>query len=222
MTDRAAFLAAVRSTPRGADPGLPDGANAPDAPTELRAGETAIDRFQQETEAVSATVSRAGHAQAAAVVLGALQAEEARSVALTADLGSLLGPIRAGLVEAGLAVVDYAAVKRHELGPLDATVTGCIAAVAATGSIVTSAAGAGRAGAVIAPTHICLVREQQILPGLHALLSGSALADAGSLIALQSGPSRSADIEKTLILGVHGPGRVHVVIINDEGPSSLA
>jgi L-lactate dehydrogenase complex protein LldG len=112
-------------------------------------------------------------------------------------------------------VDDYrlVAVDRARAGALDATVTGCAAAVAATGSIVTTAAGAGRAGALIAPTHICVVNEGQVVGGLHELFVGDALDEVGSLFALQSGPSRSADIEKVLILGVHGPGNVQLVIV---------
>ena len=83
------------------------------------------------------------------------------------------------------------------------------------GSIVTTAGQAGRAAALIAPTHVCVVRRSDLVDGLHALLTGDRLDRAGSLIALQSGPSRSADIEKTLILGVHGPGRVHIVVVDD-------
>jgi L-lactate utilization protein LutC len=56
------------------------------------------------------------------------------------------------------------------------------------------------------------VRSDQLVGGLHELFTGDRLEGAGSLIALQSGPSRSADIEKTLILGVHGPGRVQIVL----------
>ena len=214
MTDRASFMAAVASTPRGHAPGLPDRTSAPDAPTELRAGESPLDRFQAEAEAVETIVDRVDAAGAAQAVADALGAAGARTVALAADLGDLLEPVRDACRAAGLQVDDYADVapERARAGALDATVTGCRAAVAATGSIVTTGS-VGRAAALIAPTHVCVVRSEQVVDGLHALVAGDVLADAGSMFALQAGPSRSADIEKTLILGVHGPGRVHVLLV---------
>lgn len=214
MTDRSSFMAAVASTPRGHDPGLPDRTAAPDAPTELRDGESPLDRFQAEAEAVATIVERVGPERAAQAAADALMAAGARTAALSADLGDLLEPVREACRAAGLQVDDYAEVapERARAGSLDATVTGCLAAVAATGSIVTTGS-AGRAAALIAPTHVCVVRAEQVLDGLHALVDGDVLDAAGSMFALQSGPSRSADIEKTLILGVHGPGRVHVLLV---------
>jgi L-lactate dehydrogenase complex protein LldG len=96
---------------------------------------------------------------------------------------------------------------------LDATVTGCLAAVAATGSIVTGGA-AGRGGALVAPLHVCVVERRRFVDGLADLMRIVARLGGGSMIALQTGPSRTADIEKTLIIGVHGPKRVHVVLLD--------
>ena len=215
MTDRASFLAAIRSTPRGLDPGLPDRRDAPDAPTQLRAGENRADRLQAEAELASTVVHRVTAGDVAATIASVLVEAHAQQIALTTDLSPFVDDVQAALSVAGLTGAIYAEVapNRAQAGALDATVTGCIAAVAASGSIVTSAAGAGRAGALIAPTHICVVRDEQIVGGLHELFDGDVLAEAGSLFALQSGPSRSADIEKVLILGVHGPGNVHLIIV---------
>jgi L-lactate utilization protein LutC len=217
MTDRASFLAAIRATPRGEDPGLPDRIQAPDAPTELRAGESPVERLVAETELVSAEPHRVARASVGEYVAELLRASGSTEVALTEDLAAQLVPIRTACEAVGVHADDYrvVATDRARASRLHATVTGCAAAVAATGSIVTTAAGAGRAGALIAPLHICVVEETQIVDGLHALFDGEALAGAGSLLALQSGPSRSADIEKVLILGVHGPGVVHLVIVGD-------
>jgi L-lactate dehydrogenase complex protein LldG len=215
VTDRASFLAAIRSTPRGVDPGLPDRRVAPDAPTQLRAGEDRADRLQAEAEAASTVVHRVTASDVGATVASVLVETGAQHIALTTDLAPFVDDVQAALTAAGLTGASYGEVapNRAQAGALDATVTGCAAAVAASGSIVTSAAGAGRAGALIAPTHICVVRDEQIVGGLHELFDGDALGEAGSLFALQSGPSRSADIEKVLILGVHGPGNVHLIIV---------
>jgi L-lactate dehydrogenase complex protein LldG len=60
---------------------------------------------------------------------------------------------------------------------------------------------------------VCVLRSEQLLGGLQELLRALPRLGGGSLVALQSGPSRSADIEKTLILGVHGPRVAHVVLV---------
>jgi L-lactate dehydrogenase complex protein LldG len=96
--------------------------------------------------------------------------------------------------------------------------TGVDVAVAATGTMVFSTApGKGRLPTVFAPVHIAVLTLDQILPRLEDWV---ARQRADSLETLQksanicfvSGPSRTADIEMEMILGVHGPGKVQVVV----------
>ena len=131
-------------------------------------------------------------------------------MALADDLGPYLQPVRTALTEAGIEAVPYAEVvgDRERLGALEATVTGCAVAVAATGSIVTTAL-AGRAAALIAPRHVCVVESPSSWAVSPRRCDG---CRPRSMSAFQSGPSRTADIEKKLILGMHGPGVTHVII----------
>lgn len=93
--------------------------------------------------------------------------------------------------------------------------TGCDGAIAQTGALVLgSHAGSPRSASLLPTLHVAVVRPDQ----LHADLA-SALADGGeallqecSTLNLVAGPSRTADIELTLTLGVHGPRRLVVVI----------
>ncbi len=98
----------------------------------------------------------------------------------------------------------------------DATITTCEALVADLGSILVSTGLTGSRQSFIAtPVHIVLASVDQIMPTLDAAmkqLKDKYKDNLPSTIITISGPSRTADIEKTLILGAHGPKELHVLI----------
>lgn len=85
--------------------------------------------------------------------------------------------------------------------------------LADTGSVVLAASPEEpRSRSLLPDVHITLLREELVLPGLDELFEAVG-ADLPSALAIVSGPSRSADIEQRLTVGVHGPGEVHVVLV---------
>ena len=92
--------------------------------------------------------------------------------------------------------------------------------VARTGTIVLSSAGeSGRTASVYAPVHICIAHTSQLVYDIKDALLQLKEKYAGkfpSLISFASGPSRTADIEQILVRGVHGPGEIHVVLVETE------
>ncbi|GAO41818.1 LutC/YkgG family protein [Flavihumibacter petaseus] len=106
---------------------------------------------------------------------------------------------------------------QSELRNCDASITTCEFLVARTGSLVLSSASeSGRTTSVYAPVHICIAYTDQLVydvkDGLKAMREKFG-ANLPSLITFASGPSRTADIEKTLVVGVHGPGEVYVFLV---------
>ncbi|MBS1920040.1 MAG: lactate utilization protein [Bacteroidetes bacterium] len=104
-----------------------------------------------------------------------------------------------------------------QLKDCDASITGCESLVARTGSIVMSAAQpSGRTVSVYAPVHICIAYVNQLVYDIKDALKlikdkyGNQLP---SLITFATGPSRTADIEKTLVVGVHGPKEVYLMLV---------
>jgi L-lactate dehydrogenase complex protein LldG len=84
--------------------------------------------------------------------------------------------------------------------------------LADTGSVVLAAsADEPRARSLLPSVHVSLLDESRILPGLAELFEAVG-DDLPSALAIVTGPSRSADIEQHLVVGVHGPGEVHVVL----------
>jgi len=108
-----------------------------------------------------------------------------------------------------------------DLASCDAAITGCELLVARTGSIVLSATGeSGRTTSVYAPVHICIAQTNQLVYDIKDALLHLKEKYTGklpSLIKFASGPSRTADIEKTLVTGVHGPKEVYCFLVENEG-----
>lgn len=93
--------------------------------------------------------------------------------------------------------------------------TGALAGLADTGSLVLqSRHGQGRLASLMPPVHIALLKADTLFPTMAHFVEAhpNALRNASNL-ALVSGPSRTADIEQTLTLGVHGPKEVHIVLL---------
>jgi L-lactate dehydrogenase complex protein LldG len=84
--------------------------------------------------------------------------------------------------------------------------------LADTGSVVLAASPEEpRSRSLLPSVHVSLLAEDRILPGLAELFEAVG-DDLPSALAIVTGPSRSADIEQHLVVGVHGPGEVHVVL----------
>jgi L-lactate dehydrogenase complex protein LldG len=101
----------------------------------------------------------------------------------------------------------------------DASLTRCEALVARTGSLLLSSAHAhGRTGSVHAPVHVCIALTSQLVHDISdafARLKATYGNNMPSAIHLATGPSRTADIEKTLVVGVHGPKEVYCFLVED-------
>jgi L-lactate dehydrogenase complex protein LldG len=99
----------------------------------------------------------------------------------------------------------------------DASVTDCEYLVARTGTIVMSAAQqSGRTVSVYAPVHICIAYTSQLVYDVKdalQLIKEKYAGNIPSLITFATGPSRTADIEKTLVTGVHGPKEVYCFLV---------
>ncbi len=99
----------------------------------------------------------------------------------------------------------------------DASVTTCETLIARTGSIVlSSGTTSGRIASVYAPVHICIAYTHQLVYDIKDSITSlkDKYAEAPpSLITLATGPSRTADIEKTLVVGVHGPKEVFLFLV---------
>lgn len=99
----------------------------------------------------------------------------------------------------------------------DGGVSTCEALVAQTGSVlVTSRNSGGRALSVLPPHHIVIARREQLVPDLpaaFALLHKNHAGNFPSMTSFITGPSRTGDIERILVLGAHGPKRLTVLCL---------
>jgi L-lactate dehydrogenase complex protein LldG len=103
---------------------------------------------------------------------------------------------------------------RDEQARADVGVTGCHGAIAETGSLaLISGPGCSRTVSLLPPVHIALVRRADLFATMGEFFTARADAMAQAAdCTFVTGPSRTADIELSLTIGVHGPGKVVIIL----------
>ncbi len=212
MSAREQILGRVRAALQHRDghepPPRPTAAVSPTAPTT-----TTAERVQRFVTRLDAVGGRFEHAPTDAavltVVMTALQQHGARLVALGG--GTECAALTSLLTANGYTCLP-AASSTDELFAADAGITAAQWGVAETGSIALIAdAAIARRASLVPPLHIALLSTRRLLVDLDELLAGLSrpLTHAVTLI---TGPSRTADIELQLVVGVHGPRDLLVVL----------
>lgn len=196
LADAEAYIAAHRHGPRPAMPG------------------DLVARFLQRATDMSSTVERIDtledvpHAVAryldALVLPPELEAQQSRAGVCWPEFAAL------DWSGAGLAIEARPTVGHDRLA-----ITGCYCAIAETGTLVmTSGSATPTASTLLPDTHIAVVRADRIVSGMEEAFA-RVRAEHGAMpraVNLISGPSRTGDIEQTIVLGAHGPFRLHVLL----------
>ncbi len=128
---------------------------------------------------------------------------------------------RAACMATGAEVMTVCAdYDRGRLAACDAGVSRCEALIAQTGSVlVSTASSGGRALSVLPPHHVVLATREQLVGDLfdgYACIGRKYGDDWPSLISLITGPSRTGDIERTLVLGAHGPRELTIILLDGD------
>ena len=175
-------------------------------PVSRRPIDECLQRFEEEARALGVEVwvepsPEAVRTRVAALITGLR--------ILSWDLNQL--PYDVGAVMSG---AIFGAAPRDQQAIADVGITGCDRAIAETGSLaLITGPGRSRAVSLLPPLHVAVVSRLNFCYTMAEFFEdcGHQLATASSCTFI-TGPSRTADIELTLTLGIHGPGRVAIVI----------
>jgi L-lactate dehydrogenase complex protein LldG len=198
LADAHAYIAAHRHGPR------------PRMPEDL------VERFIRRATDMESTIERIADAAA----IPAAVARYLDGLALPASLAAQKS--HAGVCWPELAALDWAGAglqleSRPTLGDDVLGITGCFCAIAETGTLVVLAgADTPTASTLLPATHVAVLRAERIVSGMEEAFAlirreRGALPRAVNLI---SGPSRTGDIEQTVVVGAHGPYRVHILVVD--------
>jgi L-lactate dehydrogenase complex protein LldG len=219
--DRSAFLARVREASGGREPS--EGTRAPALPAQFprtpASGDGAPlgDRFARELEAVGGVaqmVEMEGVAEAVAEEVRRLRVEGI--VVVTPDADDFREAVETGVAQAGSELVRPGPDRwRADAARADVGITSAFLGVASTGSVlVVPSAESPRVASILPAAHLVILPSDRLVPGLEeAMAALPALADRSSAPFLITGPSRTSDIEMTMVTGAHGPRAVSVVLV---------
>ena len=213
-TSRDAIFARLRkaSTPLGSDASTPE----PLVPAVAQTtGEACLAQFKEKATALACTLAQLDSAQDVPKEVAAYLAERSLPgdiwCSTEATITSLPWSAQADLTL-------HADIGRNELDG-GTSVTGCLAAVAETGALaVASGADFATRLGYLPDTHIVVCRLDQLVGGFedvwaHIRQYTSSGAVPPRAINFIGGPSRTGDIEATLVMGAHGPRAVHIILV---------
>lgn len=187
-------------------------------------------QFAEELGRLEGRVYRVADDEEALDTIGRLLEERGAGRAIAWELDQIgLPGLDALLAQRGVQVVSAEArgeqrkPRLQAMEPAEVCISGAEAAIAESGTLVLRhGPGRPRLASLLAPAHIAVLRERQLVRGLgealallHQRYGDDVLADVSNLT-LITGPSRTADIEMTLALGIHGPPQIHVVLIGED------
>lgn len=219
MADRTQFLQAIRHRTRT---GKYRPTHAPDvpwtpkeAPPDARGIEDAPALFAEKLEALGGHAIRVGSLEEAGEHVVSLARDRGASLLVRWDDEDLEG-FDAPLAEAGVEVVAWRGLEdfREVTERADIGLSTASWAIAETGSLVLeSGRGRGRSVTLLPPTYVAILRAERILGTLPEAIGKYAAGGLPANVCFHTGPSRSGDIEMSLVTGMHGPGDVHVVVV---------
>ena len=213
MTSRSTILGRIRDALRHPSP-QPQPPSSGQIFAEIPEAEL-VNRFEREVTALKAGFFLASNEDAARAWIKQLVQDHAFKN-LAAAPESVISRLLEGLPGVKTVNQDFCG---KALADVDLGVTGCDFLVAATGSVVlTAQKGFGRALSVLPQAHLVIARRDQLVPlpwdAFHQLQVRHG-TNWPSMITFISGASRTADIEKILVMGAHGPKELFVLILDD-------
>jgi L-lactate dehydrogenase complex protein LldG len=173
-----------------------------------------LERFTACVEPLGATIARVPGSADAAALIAAIAAEiEAENIIVSNELLASAPD----LASAGSNWTGAGAVTETRDGPLGVSLAKL--AIAETGSVMLAERTLeDRAVGLLTRTHITIVRTADMIPSLveaTAAMREVALQPGGGYGSFVTGPSRTADIEMSLTVGVQGPARVYILFVDD-------
>lgn len=221
--DKQAILQSIRENLAAA---LPVGHEAAHAIAPLPAvvdRESLVRQFGEELTMLGADVFLAQNADdAQGYIRDVVRRHQAQRIALSAAPIFSTLTVAALLVEEGAQLIPLPPQGQSEgleeykrqLMTADLGITGADAGLAESGTLVLRTGHTeGRLASLLPPVHLAIIKADQLLPGVAEFIMQSKCPPSSSAVIFITGPSRTADIELTLTVGVHGPKQLHVLVL---------
>ena len=173
-----------------------------------------LQRFVKEAEALSATVHQPADPEEAVEAILKIVGDDESILAW--DMENVPLPLLSSALKSANVAIAETNDPKARVG-----ISGADAALAVTGSLVVgSGNGRYRTTSLLPPVHIAVITPEQIVPNLESWAAEQSAGDEegfrqSSNVVVISGASRTADIAMQLILGMHGPGELHIVVMNE-------